>query len=130
MVEFIAFPFSSKLKIWSFHVVVVQGLQRSVQKEVMHMQSCCFAHLTYCFFDVPVVVAVVVSKDRLSEASRPGRTRFSPHGAESRIREIFACGILGSILACHADVLFARQKAKGKLDEALRTSAGRLNASR
>ena len=32
IVEFIAFPFSSKLKIWSFHVVVVRGLQRSVQK--------------------------------------------------------------------------------------------------
>ena len=37
MVEFIAlpFPFSSKLKIWSFHVVVVQGQQRNVQKSVM-----------------------------------------------------------------------------------------------
>ena len=46
MVEFIAlpFPFSSKLKIWSFHVVVVQGQQRNVQKSVMHVQSCCFAH--------------------------------------------------------------------------------------
>ena len=32
MVEFIAwpFPFSSNLKIWSFHVVVVQGQQRNV----------------------------------------------------------------------------------------------------
>ena len=46
MVVFIAlpFPFSSKLKIWSFHVVVVQGLQRNVQKSVMHVQSCSFAH--------------------------------------------------------------------------------------
>ena len=46
MVEFIAlpFPFSSKLKIWSFHVVVMQGRQRNVQKSVMHVQSCCFAH--------------------------------------------------------------------------------------
>ena len=44
--KFIAlqFPFSSKLKIWSFHVVVVQGLQRNVQISVMHVQSCCFAH--------------------------------------------------------------------------------------
>ena len=34
MVEFIALPFpsSKKLKIWSFHVVVVQGWQRNVQK--------------------------------------------------------------------------------------------------
>ena len=46
MVEFIAlpFPFPSKLKIWSFHVVVVQWRQRNVQKSVMHVQSCCFAH--------------------------------------------------------------------------------------
>ena len=44
MVEFIAlsFPYSSKLKVWSFHVVVVQGQQRNVQKSVMHVQSCCF----------------------------------------------------------------------------------------
>ena len=43
MVELIAlpFPFPSKLKIWSFHVVVVQSLQlrqRNVQKSVMHVQ--------------------------------------------------------------------------------------------
>ena len=46
MVEFIAlsFPYSSKLKMWSFHVVVVQGQQRNVQKSVMYMQSSCFAH--------------------------------------------------------------------------------------
>ena len=46
MVEFIAlpFPFPSKLKIWSFLVVVIQGLQRNVQKNVMHVQSCCFGH--------------------------------------------------------------------------------------
>ena len=39
MVEIIAllFPFSNKLKIWSFHVVVVQGQQRNVQKSVMHL---------------------------------------------------------------------------------------------
>ena len=45
MVELIALPFpsSKKLKIWSFHVVVVQGRQRNVQKSVMHVQSCCFA---------------------------------------------------------------------------------------
>ena len=34
MVEFIVLPFSfsSKLKIWLFHVVVVKGQQRNVQK--------------------------------------------------------------------------------------------------
>ena len=45
-VEFIALPFpsSKKLKIWSFHVVVVQERQRNVQKSVMHVQNCCFAN--------------------------------------------------------------------------------------
>ena len=45
MVEFMGLPFSSskKLKIWSFHVVVVQERQRNVQKRVMHVQSCFFA---------------------------------------------------------------------------------------
>ena len=35
LVEFIGlpFPFPKKLKIWSFHVVVMQGLQRNVQKK-------------------------------------------------------------------------------------------------
>ena len=45
---------SSHLKIWSLYVVVVQGQQRNLQKSVLHVQSCCFAHLTNCFFDVPV----------------------------------------------------------------------------
>ena len=46
MVEFIALPFlfSSELEISLFHVVVVQGHQRNVQKSVMRVQSCCFAH--------------------------------------------------------------------------------------
>ena len=41
MVEFIALLFASskKLKIWSFHIVVMQGWQRKVQKSVMHVQS-------------------------------------------------------------------------------------------
>ena len=45
MVEFKAlpFPFSSKIKIWSFHVVAVQVQQRNVQKSLMYVQSCCFA---------------------------------------------------------------------------------------
>ena len=32
------------LKIWSFHVVVVQRRQRNVQKSVVHVQRCCFAN--------------------------------------------------------------------------------------
>ena len=48
MVEFIVLPFPSSkkkiLKIWSFHVVVVHGRQRNVQKSVMRLQSCCFAN--------------------------------------------------------------------------------------
>ena len=46
MVEFIGLPlpFSGKLKIWSFHVVVAQGRQQNVQKSVMHVQTRCFAH--------------------------------------------------------------------------------------
>ena len=31
------FPFSSKLRIWSFSVVVVQGQGRNLQKSVMHV---------------------------------------------------------------------------------------------
>ena len=37
----------------------MQGWQRNVQKSVTHVQKCCFAHYLYCFFDVPVAVAVV-----------------------------------------------------------------------
>ena len=49
LIEFIGlpFPFSSKLKIWSFHVADVQGRQRNVQKSVMHLQTCCFAHFFF-----------------------------------------------------------------------------------
>ena len=46
IVEIIALPFpsSTKLKIWSFHVVVVEGraAKKNVQKSVMHVRSCCF----------------------------------------------------------------------------------------
>ena len=59
MIEFIALPFPSSKKknnnnnkIWSFHVVVVQGRQRNVQKSVMHVQL--------LLFDVAVAVDVVV----------------------------------------------------------------------
>ena len=42
IVEIIALPFpsSKKLKIWSFHVVVMQGRRRNVEKSVMHVQIC------------------------------------------------------------------------------------------
>ena len=65
MVEFIALPFpsSKKLKIWSFHVVVVQERQRSVQKSVMHVQSCCFANLILLLFEAAVAVAVEARKE-------------------------------------------------------------------
>ena len=55
------FTSSIKREIRHFPVVVVQWRQRNVQKSVMHVQSCCFASSTYCFFDVLVVVAVVAS---------------------------------------------------------------------
>ena len=49
-----------------FPVVIVQSQQRNVQKSVMHVQSCCFAYSTYCFFDVLVVVIVVESYSNLT----------------------------------------------------------------
>ena len=55
------FTSSIKREIMHFHVVVVQNGQRNVQKSVMHVQSCCFAYKTYCFFDVLVAVRVVES---------------------------------------------------------------------
>ena len=39
------FTSSTKRDIRHFYVVVVQRLQRNVQKSVMHVQSCCFAKL-------------------------------------------------------------------------------------
>ena len=38
----LAFPFSSKLTIWPFHVVVVQQRERNLQK-IMQVRSCYFA---------------------------------------------------------------------------------------
>ena len=52
------FPPSTKRENRRFHVVVVL---RNVQKSVMHVQSCCFACLTYYFFASLVTVAVVVA---------------------------------------------------------------------
>ena len=45
-----------------FHVVVVQRrAKKCTKKSVMHVQSCCSANQTYCFFAVLVAVAVDVS---------------------------------------------------------------------
>ena len=55
------FTFSIKREIRHFHVVVVQKRERNIQKSVMHVQSCCFAYQTYCFYDVLVTVRVVGS---------------------------------------------------------------------
>ena len=41
----IVFTSWTKCEIREFHVAVVQGRQRNVQKSVMHVQSCCFANL-------------------------------------------------------------------------------------
>ena len=41
----LVFTSSTKREIRHFHVVVVQGRQRNVQKSVMHAQSYCFANL-------------------------------------------------------------------------------------
>ena len=53
----LVFPSSTKREIRHFHFVVVQRRQRSVQKNVMHVQSCCFANLNLLlFFSVLVPV--------------------------------------------------------------------------
>ena len=54
-----------KTKSWQFRMwpgILRDGRQRNVQKSVMHVQSCCFANQTYCFFAVLVAVAAVVVK--------------------------------------------------------------------
>ena len=52
MVEFIAlsFPYSSKLKVWSFHVVVVQVQQRNVQNKRDARAGLLFCSLNLLFF--------------------------------------------------------------------------------
>ena len=57
----LVFPPSTNREIRHVHVVVVQRRQRNVQKSVMHVQSCCFAQQTFCFFAVLIAVAVVVA---------------------------------------------------------------------
>ena len=46
----LVFASSSKREIRQFYVVVVRWRQRSVQKSVMHVQSCCFADLNLLLF--------------------------------------------------------------------------------
>ena len=50
-----------KREIRYVHVVVVQNGRRNVQKSMVHVQSCCFANQSYCFFYVLVTVRVVGS---------------------------------------------------------------------
>ena len=40
---------------------------------MLHVQNCCFAYQTYCFFDVPLVVAVVVAKAPYWNLEKEGR---------------------------------------------------------
>ena len=44
----LVFPSSTKREFRHLHVVVVQRRQRKVQKNVMHVQICCFANLRPC----------------------------------------------------------------------------------
>ena len=55
------FTSSIKSEIRHFQVVVEQWLQRNGWKSMMHVQSCCFAYSTNCFFDILIAVTVVAS---------------------------------------------------------------------
>ena len=57
----LVFSSSTKREIRHFHIVVVQQRLRNVQKNVMDVQSCCFANLIYSLFAVLDAVAVVVA---------------------------------------------------------------------
>ena len=66
IVEFIALPFSfsSKLKIWSFLVVVVRGQQRSQctkKRDACADRGVALLIKPIAFFDVLLTVAVIVS---------------------------------------------------------------------
>ena len=47
------FTSSIKFAIRHFHVVIVQGRQRNVQKSVMHVQSCCLLNKPIAFLRSP-----------------------------------------------------------------------------
>ena len=55
-IKFIAlpFPFSSHLKIWSFHVSVVQERQRNVQKSVMQVRVVVLLIKFFAFLTFPL----------------------------------------------------------------------------
>ena len=44
-----------------FHVVSCNDGKEMYKKRVIHVQNCCFANQTYCFFAVLVAVRVVVA---------------------------------------------------------------------
>ena len=48
-------------EIRKFHVAVVQPRLRNVQKRVMHVQSCCFTNINYCFFAFLIAVSIFVT---------------------------------------------------------------------
>ena len=52
------FTLRIKREIRHFRVVVVQKRHRNAQKSVIHVQRCCFAYQTYCFF-FDVLVALL-----------------------------------------------------------------------
>ena len=55
------FTSSIKREIRHFQVMVEQWLQRNGRKSMMHVQNCCFASSTNCFFDILVAVTVMAS---------------------------------------------------------------------
>ena len=82
MLRFIAlpFPFSSRLKLWSFHV---GGRQRNVQKSVMHVQSCCFVNLSLSRFwplslpssQLPTKFCLSCTPSQVTSGIRPSQAR-------------------------------------------------------
>ena len=57
------FTSSIKRRFRELHVVGRAVPAKKCSKtSVLHMKSSCFADQTYCFFNVPVAVAVVVAK--------------------------------------------------------------------
>ena len=60
----LAVPFSSKLKIWSFHVVVVQGRQRNV-----HKKRDARAEVLFCSLNLVLFFGSSVRKPVYSRAS-------------------------------------------------------------
>ena len=55
------FTSSIKREIRHFPVVVEQWQRRNGRKSMMHVQSCCFAYSTNCFFDILIAVTVMAS---------------------------------------------------------------------